>query len=280
MDNSRWISYAFLRKFNFVDFLRIYIYNINVFEYSFSDKIVIPVGIAIGIIIGVIMKFTIKKDNYKRIPFIVISVILLAIEIAKVTIHLVRGTYGVAQYPMHFCSLFLIIYPLSSFFGKKVTRIFKPMAFVYSLFATVMLLVNPRAMIGNNAQSMFNDFLSFHSVLFHLLLVYYLIFDLCLYYYKPKIIDFVFVMGVILFYSVYAIPLAFHFNANLVGILRSFIPVLEEFRLKAGQTGYLVVFILLALVLVFLSVLLYYYLRKLIELINEKRKLKKMEGVI
>lgn len=255
-------------------------YNIDMFQYSNSDKIVIPVAIAIGIIIGVIMKFTIKKEKYKRIPFIVISVILLVIEIAKVTIHLVRGTYGVGQYPMHFCSLLLVIYPLASFFGKKVTRIFKPMAFVYSLFATVMLLVNPWAMIGNNAQRMFKDFLAFHSVLFHVLLMYYWIFDLCLYYYKPKIIDSLFVMGGILFYGSYAIPLAFHFNANLVGILWSFIPILEEFRLKAGQVWYLVVFILLAFLLVFLSILLYYYLRKLIDLIKEKRRLKKMEGIV
>jgi len=80
--------------------------------------------------------------------------------------------------------------------------------------------------------------------------------------YRPKRHDPLFFAGGVALWGAVAIPCAFVFNANYMGILHAYIPFLEQFRIKFGYAPYLIVYYLGAVLLATLLIYGYGFLRK------------------
>ncbi len=213
------------------------------FKWSKSDLIVIPLMLLIISASAVLLHFLLRNKKYyiRRIPLQIISLIVVVIEIIKQFYY--RGNPDFTYYvlPLHFCSLFMVLMPLSQFFGHKVGSIFKPMTFVYSGLVTVLVLVNPNALIGQSTSDILGSFHNIHTFVFHFSVIAYFIFSIALSDYQPKFIHCINVTCGIVFYAVYAIPCSYRLQVNYVNILYSFFEPLEKFRLWAGQVWYNIV---------------------------------------
>ncbi len=213
------------------------------FKWSNSDKIVIPVTILIICVIAVGLHFLLrnKSNMLKKVPLQIISVFLVGLEIAKQIYYYGNPDFTYYVLPLHFCSLILLLMPLSQLFGEKVGMIFRPMAFLYSMLMSVLVLINPHALIGTSTSDIFGNFHNIHTFFFHFSVIAYLIFSIALYDYVPKYKHCINVSCGIALYTVYAVPCAYALNTNYVNILYSYFEPLEKFRLWAGQIWYNVV---------------------------------------
>lgn len=125
-----------------------------------------------------------KKDlKIRMIPFQVIAVLLLILEVGKQAVSFSRG-YDLYHIPLHFCSLFLLFLPLMAFYrGKHQGKVFA--ATTSMCIAMFLLMAVYPALIysGQNVLLFFKDYLSFHTVAFHNLVMFatMLIFGLKLY---------------------------------------------------------------------------------------------------
>lgn len=220
------------------------------FKWSQSDIVVIPVTILIICAMAVGLHFLLKnKDRrQKRIPLQIISVFIVGLEIAKQIYYHDNPDFTYYVLPLHFCSLILLLMPLSQLFGEKVGRIFKPMAFIYSILVFILILVNPYALIGSSTENIFGNFHNIHTYFFHFSVIAYFIFSIALADYKPEFIHCINVSCGIVLYATYAVPCAYLLNVNYVNILYSYFEPLEKFRLWAGQVCYNIALFLLAVV--------------------------------
>lgn len=218
------------------------------FKWSNSDKIVIPVTLLIICAIAIGLHFLLrnKDSRLKRIPLQIISVFVVGLEIAKQIYFHNNPEFDYYVLPLHFCSLILLLMPLSQLFGEKIGRIFKPMAFVYSMLVFILVLINPNALIGTSTADIFGNFHNIHTYFFHFSVIAYLIFSVSLDDYKPKFFHCINVSCGIVIYAVYAVPCAYLLNTNYVNILYSYFEPLENFRLWAGQIWYNILLFLIA----------------------------------
>ena len=213
------------------------------FKWSKSDLIVIPLTLLIISFSAILLRFLLreKKHFIRRIPLQIIALIVVAIEITKQIYYHGKPDFTFYVLPLHFCSLFQVLMPLSQFFGSKVASIFKPMTFVYSCLVTVLVLANPNALIGQSTSDILGSFHNIHTFVFHFSVIAYFIFSIALGDYQPKFIHCINVTCGIIVYAAYAIPCSYHFQMNYVNILYSFFEPLEKFRLWAGQVWYNIV---------------------------------------
>lgn len=220
------------------------------FIWSASDKIAIPVTVLIICVAAIVLYFLLrnKSSAIKRIPLQIISVFVIGLEIAKQIYYSSQPEFDYYVLPLHFCSMILLLMPLSQLFGDRFGKIFKPMAFVYSLLVFILVLVNPNALIGASTSGIFASFHNFHAFFFHFSVIAYFILSVALCDYKPEYKHCINVSGGVALYAVYAVPCAYLLNANYVNILQSYFEPLEKFRLWAGQIWYNVVLFIIAVV--------------------------------
>ena len=138
------------------------------FKWSDSDKIVIPVTVLIICIIAVGLYFLTRHRSkwVKKIPLQIISVALIGLEIAKQIYFHNNPEFTYYVLPLHFCSMILILMPLSQLFGEKVGGVFRPMAFIYSILVFILVLANPHALIGDSTSDIFGSFHNIHTYFF------------------------------------------------------------------------------------------------------------------
>lgn len=220
------------------------------FKWSVSDKTVIPVTVLIICAFAVGLYFLLRKKSarLKRIPLQILSVFVVGLEIAKQIYYYNNPDFTYYILPLHFCSLILLLMPLSQLFGERVGKIFKPMAFVYSILVFILVLANPYALIGNSTSDIFGSFHNVHTYFFHFTVIAYLIFSVALNDYEPKFIHCINVSCGIAIYAAYAVPCAYLLNTNYVNILYSYFEPLENFRIWAGQVWYNIVLFLVAVI--------------------------------
>lgn len=109
-----------------------------------------------------------KSEKIRMIPFQICTVFLFIIEIIKQVKSFEGGEYDLYSLPLHYCSLFVYMLPLMSFYhGKhkdKVRGI--TTALCGSLF--LLMVIYPALIYSGAAiDSTFKDFFSFHTVVFH-----------------------------------------------------------------------------------------------------------------
>ena len=144
-------------------------------------------SLAVMVVVGLFLRFLIGKKPLKIriIPVQILAVILVILEIGKQTISIIRG-YDLYHIPLHFCSLFIFTLPAMAFYrGKWMQNVF---AITSALCAAVfaLMLIYPNLIYSpGNIQNFFGDFLDFHTVAFHNIVMLAFVLIVCLELHTP-----------------------------------------------------------------------------------------------
>lgn len=237
----------------------------------------LPPAVAVMIIIALILRKVLKKDEKIRmIPIQILTCLLLVMEVGKQVLSLVQG-YDLYCLPFHFCSLFLYVMPVMSFYkGKYRCAVFTvSTALCASVF--LLMLIYPALIYGaGNIQNFFNGYFDFHTVAFHNIVMFLFILIVVLDihvpapkgYSKPIVIF-------ILCFCVVSASMAHLLKTNYANYYSCNIPVLEEVRLSMqGVIGVLPTTLLYISIVSALNVgfvLMSYQLYRLLHLIINKK---------
>lgn len=177
------------------------------------------------------------------------------------TDHAIATGYDLWYLPLHFSSTFYITVGVSVFAHGKAEHAAQTILFVGGIIMCAMILVRPAAILGN-LSGVFTSHIHAHGYFYHMLVVLQFGIMLARGNYRPKRHDPLFFAGGVALWGAVAIPCAFVFNANYMGILHAYIPFLEQFRIKFGYAPYLIVYYLGAVLLATLLIYGYGFLRK------------------
>ena len=126
-----------------------------------------------------------KPLRVRMIPFQILSVVIVLLEIGKQALSFQRG-YDLYHIPLHFCSLFIFMLPLAAFYRGRYRE--TVWAITCSLCASVtgLMLIYPNLIYSaGNVQGFFTDFFDFHTVAFHNIVVFAFLLILGLNLYAP-----------------------------------------------------------------------------------------------
>lgn len=235
----------------------------------------LPAALAVMVVIALILRITIGKKDIKirMIPFHVLTCILLVLEVGKQAVSLYRG-YDLYHLPFHFCSLFIFAMPAMSFYTGKYKSVVRGITAALCTAVFLLMLIYPNLIYSAaNINEFFTDYLSFHTVAFHniVMLAFLLIPVLELhtpeYKFEPKAVVW-FTVG----FCTVSATMAQLLKTNYANYYTCNIPVLEAVRLQVEQVLgeiaakglYILIVSLLNIVFVFGSYWLYRLLRKLL----------------
>ena len=206
-------------------------------------KTLLP-AMAVMLVLTVVLRLTIGKKSreIRMIPFQVIAVILLILEIMKQIYSMARG-YDLYHIPLHFCSLFLFTLPVAAFYNGKHRGKVMSVAATVGASLLLFMLVYPNLIYGAwNIENFFNfdDFLSFHTVAFHNLALWSVMLVVGLRLYDPPargegVANLIFVLCFCVASGIAAQLL----KTNYANMYRCNIPPLESLRVAVeGAVGY------------------------------------------
>lgn len=126
-----------------------------------------------------------RDRRVRMIPLQIVAVLFVVLEIGKQWVSASDG-YDLYHLPFHFCSLVVFAVPVMAFYRGRHTQ--KVNAVVSSICASVFLLmmIYPVLIYSEaNIQEFFANYLSFHTVAFHNLVVFAFVLILALRLYEP-----------------------------------------------------------------------------------------------
>ena len=219
-------------------------------------------SMAVMVLLTVGLNLLLGKKSFKirMIPLQVIAVLLLVLEVGKQAMSFSRG-YDLYHIPLHFCSLFLLFLPLMAFYrGKHRAKLFAATTSMCVAMFLLMAVYPALIYSGQNVLQFFKDYLSFHTVAFHNLVMFatMLIFGLKLYQPIEQKKDMGFICVCMVVFSVLAATFSQLLKTNYANFYQCNVPPLENIRLTLqGVLGYglsqtLYVAILLVLHIAFL----------------------------
>lgn len=249
------------------------------FKYDTSDIIALIGGIIIIVVISILLKKFLgnKGEKVKKIPLQVLAVIIVLLEIAKQIYYFIKfkqtGVFDKYVLPIHFCSLFIILFPFVQFTKKKYADFLRPMPMCYAVIMALMLYINPHALLGNACSNIFANFHNFHTYAFHHVVLAYFAFSIALDDYTPHKNDWIKCLIGAGIYALYAVPLAYLLNTNYVNILSSAFGPLESIRLSmVNDIGYVLAQIIYDLIMAVVASLTLFLISKCYYLIYKKVK--------
>lgn len=245
---------------------------------------VIPSVIAFILITILLNKLIGKKDlKIRMIPFQIITVILLVLEVIKQVTSIING-YNLYYIPLHFCSLFLFVLPAMAFYKGKHKDMVDSIACTCMMCLMLFMTIYPNLIYGpGNVQNYFNlknDFIDFHTVTFHNLVMFAFILTIGLRLHTPSKKRYI--VPHIIFVSIFAV-LAATFSqilkTNYANFYQCNIPPLENVRLSVinaigyagGQIFYVIVLCSLHVVFVLGAYYLYLAIQKLYAKLTNKK---------
>lgn len=129
---------------------------------------IVMVGVAI--LMAYLMRN--KSDKIKMIPIQVIAILLIILEIGKQTLSIIEG-YDLYFIPLHFCSLFIFFLPLMAFYKGKGHEYIHSFTVMCCTMMSIFILIYPDLIYSaGNIKDMFSDYFSFHTVVFHNLVLF------------------------------------------------------------------------------------------------------------
>ena len=126
-------------------------------------------AIGVMVVLAIILRLTLGKreEKARRIPLQIIAVILLALEVGKQTLSIIKG-YDLYHIPLHYCSLFIYVLPVMAFYKGKHRQKVNAIGAGICAALTLLMLIYPGIIYsGGNVRAYFTDFFSFHTVTFH-----------------------------------------------------------------------------------------------------------------
>ena len=128
----------------------------------------------IMIAFSILLKKILKNKSYeeKMLPIKIISVILVVIEIGKQITSFIQG-YNLYHIPLHFCSIFLFVLPLMAFYRGKYHEAICSFSCSTMMVLFIGMIIIPNVIYNsNNILNFFKDYLCFHTVIFHNLVIF------------------------------------------------------------------------------------------------------------
>ena len=241
-------------------------------SWSKSEIIVLPIAFAVCLVLSLISYFCFRRKQgiVKTLPLILITSVMLILECVKQVRSIIEG-YSLWNIPLHFCSLFLYFYPLAVFTKGKVCQFGKTMSLVCSLMFFALFYINPSSIINDSCSNILGSFSSFHTFVYHHLIIVFLLTSLMLNFYEYKKENFTYVLWGFSVYASVGILLSQILKVNFCNLLESNIPFMETLRVNAGQLVYLVVMYVFALACGCLIIL----VQKILKKIKDKKEAKK-----
>ena len=244
---------------------------------------ILPVQACWVLIALVLRRFLGKRDmRIRMIPFQILSVLLLLLEIGKQVISLAHG-YDLYHLPFHFCSLFIFMLPLMAFYKGKYRSHVKNITASLCASVVIMMLIYPNLIYSaNDVHTFLQNYMAFHTVTFHNLVLFaftlILVLSLCENdgkKYNKAIACFTIVFCII------SATMAQVLQTNFNNFYSCNIPPLEDVRLQVQQIlgygltqgCYILIVTLLDIGFVQLSYLLFQFLRRHSSLHRSNKKL-------
>ena len=218
-----------------------------------------------------------RSHKIRMIPIQVIACLLLLLELGKQAVSLAHG-YDLYHLPFHFCSLFIFMLPIMAFYkGKHKQTVYAITASLCMAVCLLMLIYPALIYSDGNIREFFTNYISFHTVAFHNLVMLSAILIPVLKLHEPakkgehKAIV-LFMLGFCTVSAVMAQLLKTNFN----NFYRCNIPPLETVRQVVenvwGNTPAMLLYVLIVTVLDILFVLGSYRLYLLVRRIGQKEK--------
>lgn len=191
---------------------------------------------ALGVmaLIAVALRLLLGKKTLKirMIPLQVIAVLLLALEVGKQAVSFSRG-YDLYHIPLHFCSLVMFTLPFMAFYKGKYSAGINAIATAICGATFWLTAIYPDLIYGaNNIRNFFGDYLDFHTVAFHnlVMLAYMLIVALDLHTPAKKGET----KGILIFLTTFCVVAAVVsqiLQTNYAGFFECNVPPIESVRL-------------------------------------------------
>lgn len=204
-------------------------------------KTLIPSVIIMALISLFLRRLLIDKPLKTRmIPFQVLTVVLLLIEVGKQVLSL-KGGYDLYHLPFHFCSLFIFVLPVASFYnGKHRDKVWNVCSAICASVFLLMMIYPALIYSSGNIKEYFSNFFSFHTVTFHNIVIFefFLIIALKLHKteFKKGLVPVIIFMTV---FSVVAAVMSQILKTNYANMYTCNIPPLESLRLSVqNAVGY------------------------------------------
>ncbi len=186
---------------------------------------------------------------------------------------LVLENYDPMYLPFHYSTTYYLCIALYAFGGEKLSHLGKCLLFPGGLLLFTSLLFGPFQVVGDVAPALlFSSFYNFYSLFYHLAVLLVFFSMLARREYAPSQWDPLFYAGFLISWGALAVPMAHLFRFNYAGILYSYIPLLEAFRLRAGDVWYLIIYLFGALLIATLSYYIYRGLRLMTENLRGKNE--------
>ena len=246
---------------------------------------IVPAFVIFVIISLVLRKFLINKPlNIRMIPFQVATVVLIVAELIKqiVSFGYNGEVYRLYSLPLHVCSLFLFLLPLMAFYKGKWKDLINTLACTVCGALTLFMAIIPTMLYPvNEIREWYTNYLFFHTVFFHnlVLFMFLLILALNLHECKKKhYLKEIFIFGI--GYSIIAASFSYLLKTNFsnfyqcnMGPIKA---VVDSIAASSGQTFATLVYVV---VLTFLHagffIASYYVYRLIANLLKKCSQMKK-----
>lgn len=252
--------------------------------WTFEHFLAIVPAAIVGIVIAIILrKYLIDKPLHIRmIPFHVCTVILLISEVIKqiVSIGYNGEPYRLYSLPLHVCSLFLFLFPLMSCYKGKYSDLINTFACTVSGALTIFMVILPTMLYPVNEIVEWNtNYLYFHTVFFHNLVLFMFVLIVALELHTPKkksylkevtIGAYMYCLHAALFSYLLQTNFSNFYSCNMPGIDGIVAAIKTATSEAVGQTFYVFILILLHIGFFILSYYVYVLISKAISKITNK----------
>ena len=191
----------------------------------------------------------------RLIPVQVVTVLLLLLEVGKQVLSFVKG-YDLYHIPLHFCSLFIFVMPLMSFYQGKHRHTVETVTMGLCASVFLLMVIYPNLIYGDfNIRAFFTDYFSFHTVVFHNMVVLLCLLMVSLGLYEPKTGDWKVLVWFMMGYGIIASTVAQLLKTNYNNFYQCNIPPLESLRqLVQSALGYWPAQILYVVIVIIMDV--------------------------
>ncbi len=229
--------------------------------------------IAIAVLLGKALKNKSEKTRY--LPLQIITIILLALEFMKQGYNIKDSGYDQYALPFHYCSLFLYLLPLHSFYKGKYKKVTDAISLSCLASLFLFMLVMPAVVFGaGNIVGYSKNFSNFHTVTFHLLVCLYFLLSLTLTPYEFNVKkDIKFTAIFLAIYVIIATIMSFSLKVNFHNLYKCNLGMVEDVRLalmaKIGIFGHILYVIVMFFLTILFAFAAYFATKGILKLINK-----------
>lgn len=113
-----------------------------------------------------------KSLEERMLPLKIVACILVSSELIKQIVSIIQG-YDLYHLPLHVCSLFIYLIPLLAFYRGKHRDIINTLTGTCMMALFMFMIISPTLIYSENSiKNCFIDYLDFHTVFFHSLVIF------------------------------------------------------------------------------------------------------------